>query len=194
MRANYLTIAVALLAAAATPAAAAKTHDAAAAMQPFSVQDLVRLDRISELAISPDGKRIAYTLRTADVESNKARTGIWVLETRRRNAAPVRLTDLAANSNSAAWSADGRFIYYLSNRSGSVQLWRVGLNGDPLQITNLPLDVGSFRVAPKGDRAVVSLEVYLDCADLACTKQRLDGARNSSRWLSTRRASPTALR
>jgi dipeptidyl aminopeptidase/acylaminoacyl peptidase len=35
---------------------------------------------------------------------------------------------------------------------------------DALQVTNLPLDVGSFRVSPKGDRIVVSVEVYLDCA------------------------------
>src|ERR1700682_5524168 len=50
---------------------------------------------------------------------------------------------------------------------------------DALQVTNLPLDVGSFRVSPKGDRILVSVEVYLDCADLACTKQRLDAAAHS---------------
>ena len=44
------------------------------------------------------------------------------------------------------------------------------------KITNLPLDVGSFRVSPKADRLLVSLEVFRDCADLACTKQRLDAA------------------
>jgi dipeptidyl aminopeptidase/acylaminoacyl peptidase len=86
-----------------------------------------------------------------------------------------------ANSNSAEWSADGRFIYYLSNRGGSTQVWRLAPGGDPLQITNLPLEVGSFRVSPKADRVLVSLEVYLDCADLACTKQRLDTARTLAR-------------
>ncbi len=41
-------------------------------------------------------------------------------------AAPrARLTDLAANSESAEWSADGRYIYFLSNRSGTSQVWRV---------------------------------------------------------------------
>ena len=52
--------------------------------------------------------------------------------------------------------------------------------GEPLQVTNLPLDVGSFRVAPTADRLLVSLEVYRDCSDLACTKARLDAAAHSA--------------
>jgi len=178
MRVHRLTAAVALLAAAALPTAAgAKSRPVSAeALQPFSVQDLVRLERISELAVSPDGKHVAYTLRSTDMEANKGRTAVWLIETRKHNAPPVRLTDLAANSSSAAWSADGRYVYYLSNRSGSSQVWRVAPGEEPKQITNLPLDVGSFRVAPKADRIVVSAEVYRDCATLECTKQRLDAA------------------
>jgi dipeptidyl aminopeptidase/acylaminoacyl peptidase len=181
MRADDSLMAIALFAlfaagTGATAGAATSRAGAADAAQPFSVQDLVRLDRISEPAVSPDGKRIAYTLRTTDVQANKGRTAIWLLETRKRNAAAVRLTDLASNSNSAEWSADARFIYYLSNRGGSTQIWRLAPGGEPLQITNLPLEIGSFRVAPKADRVLVSLEVYLDCATLACTKERLDAA------------------
>ena len=94
-------------------------------MPPFTVQDLVRLARISEPAVSPDGKRVAYALRTTDMDANKGRTGIWLLDIRKRNAAAVRLTDLAANSSAPEWSGDGRFLYYLSNRSGSSQVWRL---------------------------------------------------------------------
>ena len=169
------------LSASAAAAASAAPADPA---QPFTVQDLVRLERISEIASSPDGKRVAYTLRTTDMEANKGRTSIWLADTGRRPAAGQRLTDLAANSSGAEWSADGRFVYFLSNRSGSTQVWRVSSGGgvpgaDALQVTNLPLDVGTFRVSPKGDRIVVSVEVYSDCTDLACTKQRLDAAAHS---------------
>ena len=176
MRANGLIAALAILAGvAAMPAESASPTRAAApdAAQSFSVQDLVRLDRVSEPEVSPDGKHVAYTLRTVDMEANKARNGIWLLETRKRNATPVRLTDLAANSNSADWSGDGHFIYYLSDRGGSTQVWRLSIGGEPLQITNLPLDVGTFRISPMADRLLVSLDVFRNCADLACTKQRL---------------------
>ncbi len=162
--------------------AASGVPAAAEAARPFSVQDLVRLERISELAVSPDGKRVAYTLRTTDMDANKARTAIWVLDVRKHDASAVRLTDIAANSSSTEWSADGRYLYYLSNRSGSNQVWRSDAprsdapRGDARQVTDLPLDVGSFRISPKTDRVLVSMEVFLDCADLACTKQRLDAA------------------
>jgi dipeptidyl aminopeptidase/acylaminoacyl peptidase len=163
---------------------------AAEGAQPFTVQDLVRLERISEPRVARDGKRIAYTLRTTDMDANKARTGIWLLNTHKRNAIPVRLTDVAANAGSAEWSADGNSLFFLSNRSGSNQIWRVAARGatspgeasrdDAVQVTHLPLDVGSFRVAPTGDRILVSLEVFIDCPDLACTKQRLETAAHSS--------------
>jgi dipeptidyl aminopeptidase/acylaminoacyl peptidase len=178
MRAHRLSVALVLLAAAAaTPSnVSASARGAPEPRPPLSVQDLVRLERILEPAVSPDGKRVAYTLRTTDMEANKGRTAIWVVETRKRGGPAMRLTDLSANSTSAEWSADGRFIYYLSNRSGTMQLWRTAPGGEPKQVTNLPLDVGSFRVAPKGDRIVVSVEVYPDCATIECTKQRLDAA------------------
>jgi dipeptidyl aminopeptidase/acylaminoacyl peptidase len=143
--------------------------------QPFGVRDLVRLERVSEIAVSPDGKSVAFTLRTTDMEANKGRTAVWLIATK-KNASPMRLTDAEANSNAAEWSADGRFIYFLSNKSGSTQVWRTAPGGEARQITNLPLDVGSFRVSPKGDRLLVSIETFLDCKTLECTKLRLDAA------------------
>jgi dipeptidyl aminopeptidase/acylaminoacyl peptidase len=169
--------------------AAPRVADGADDAKPFTVQDLVRLDRISDPAVSPDGKRLSYTLRTTDMEANKGRTSIWLLNSLKHNPTAVRLTDLAASANSSAWSADGAFLYFLSNRSGSSQVWRVdtrrvdarhldtehgAVPPEAQQITNLPLDVGSFRLSPKGDRLLVSMDVFIDCKDLACTQQRLD--------------------
>ena len=174
MIAHRFTAVMVVLAALAPAAHGAATP----ATQPFTVQDLVRLERMSDLAASPDGKHVAYTQRSADIEMNRARTAVWVIDAAKRGAPAERLSDLSANSNAPEWSADGRYVYFLSNRSGSMQVWRAALSGaghgDAEQVTSLPLDVGSFRVSPKGDRIVVSLDVFLDCADLACTKQRLD--------------------
>jgi dipeptidyl aminopeptidase/acylaminoacyl peptidase len=153
----------------------------------------VRMERISEVAVAPEGKRVAFTQRSTDMEANKGRTGIWVLDTGKRAATPRRLTDGSANASAAQWSLDGHFIYFLSNRTGSSQVWRTAASGgsraeppgpaapaDPTQVTNLPLDVGSFRVSPKDDRILVSLDVFLDCADLPCTKQRQETATHSA--------------
>ena len=158
--------------------------------QPFSVQDLVRMERISDVSVAPDGRHVAYTQRSTDLEANKGRTSIWLLDAGKRGSVPLRLTDGGPNSNSTEWGNDGRFIYFLSNRSGSNQVWRVSAGGagprgdtpaaDSTQVTDLPLEVGSFRVSPAGDRILLSIEVFLDCKDLACTKQRVDTAAHSA--------------
>ena len=169
-----------LVAAAAAAAAHAQPQTAPPA-QPFGVQDLVRLQRISEVQASPDGSHVVFTLRTTDMAANKGRNSLWQIETGRRTALPVRLTEDAANASSAEWSADGRSLYFLSSRGGTPQVWRMTDAGaDPVQVTHLPVEVGSFRVSPKGDRILVSLAVYPDCADLACSKQRLDAAAASA--------------
>jgi dipeptidyl aminopeptidase/acylaminoacyl peptidase len=179
MRASHCLAALALLAAGTASVSAAK-RAAPSELPAFGVRDLVRLERISDPAASPDGRRIAYTLRTTDMEANKGRTSIWVLETRRRNATAVRISDPASNASAAEWSADGRFLYFLSNRDGKMQVWRAPFEGKAAEapaaqaVTHLPLDVGSFRVSPRLDRLIVSLEVFPDCADLACTVHRLD--------------------
>ncbi len=141
---------------------------------PFTVQDLVRLERMSDVAPSPDGKRVVFTERSTDMEANKGRTALWMLEVGKRGATPQRLTDGGVNAGSSEWSRDGRYLYFLSNRSGTNQVWRTVPGAEPSQVTDLPLEVGSFRVSPTGDRLLVSVEVFLDCADLACTKRRLD--------------------
>jgi dipeptidyl aminopeptidase/acylaminoacyl peptidase len=141
---------------------------------PFTIQDLVRLERVSDLAASPDGKRLLYTQRSTDLEADKGRTSVWWLDTAKRGSSPQRLTDSADNSNAAEWSRDGRYVYFLSNRGGSNQVWRAVPGGEATQVTKLPLDVGTFHVSPKGDRILVSLEVFVDCPDLNCTQQRLD--------------------
>jgi dipeptidyl aminopeptidase/acylaminoacyl peptidase len=165
--------ALAFAAAGVSHAAGTPPSEAAA---PFSIQDLVRLERISDVAVAPDGKHVVYTLRNTDMDANKGRTSLWLLDSGKRGAAPVRLTDGADNSNTAEWSKDGRFVYFLSNRSGSNQVWRAAPGAAATQVTRLVLDIGSFHVSPQQDRILVSTDVFLDCADLACTKQRLEAS------------------
>ncbi len=145
------------------------------ARQPFTVQDLVRLKRISEPALSPDGRTVVFTVRETDMAANRGRTDLWTLDVATKGALPRRLTSHTANDSSAQWSADGRHIYFASTRSGSNQIWRIGMNGgEAEQVTNLPLDIGSFKVAPNDGKLAFSVEVFADCADFACTKARLD--------------------
>ena len=147
-----------------------------AAPKPFTARDLVTLDRVSSPTLSPDGRKLVVAVREADFDANKASTGLWIEDLYARDAAPpVRFTAEGFSVNSPSFSPDGSALYFMSAKSGSNQLWKQALaGGDAVQVTNYPLDVGSYKLSPDGKSVAVSFEVFIDCADLACTKSRLD--------------------
>jgi dipeptidyl aminopeptidase/acylaminoacyl peptidase len=169
MKYGLLALAIALVAPGAT----------LAAPRGFTADDLVTMERVGAPAVSPDGQRIAYTVRSTDMTKNKGHTDVYLVDLREPHAAARRLTADAASSIDPEWSAAGDAVYFLSTRSGSSQVWRMpvaadGQPGEAVRVTDLPLDVDAFRVAPAGDRILLSLAVFRDCPDLACTRASLD--------------------
>jgi dipeptidyl aminopeptidase/acylaminoacyl peptidase len=145
-----------------------------AAPRGFDAADLVTLDRVSAPTLSPDGKQLVYALREANLEANKATTALWIRPLDGK-AEARRLTAADSSAMEPQWSHDGRYLYFLSTRSGSAQVWRLALIGGEAQpVTSYAFDVGSFRLSPDGRSIAFSLDVFTDCADLACSKQRLD--------------------
>jgi dipeptidyl aminopeptidase/acylaminoacyl peptidase len=142
---------------------------------PFTVEDLVLLKRITDPQVSPDGRRVAFVQRETDMDANNGRISLWLLDLTSGTAQPRRLTDVKANDSSPRWSPDSRTLYFLSTRSGSSQVWRLALSGGEAQrVTDYPLDVGALKLSPRGDLLALSMEVFPDCATLACTRERLD--------------------
>jgi dipeptidyl aminopeptidase/acylaminoacyl peptidase len=147
------------------------------AAEPFTAEHMVRLDRVGAPSLSPDGSQVVYPVRKADVEANKGRHSLWL--TRVSDGDTRRLTNRDASDTDPAWSADGRFIYFLSSFGGSSQVWRIDTSGgEATQVTRLPLDIGTFRLAADSSHLVVSMEAYLDCDDLECTRARNQAAEN----------------
>jgi dipeptidyl aminopeptidase/acylaminoacyl peptidase len=146
----------------------------AGATQPFTADDLVRLKRVSDPQVSPDGRHAVFVLRETDMEANRGRTDLWLLELGDPRAMSRRLTQHPAADSSPRWAADSRTLYFLSTRSGASQVWRISLDGgEAQQVTNYPLDVGSFKVSPRGDRLAVTLDALPECADPKCSADRL---------------------
>jgi dipeptidyl aminopeptidase/acylaminoacyl peptidase len=148
---------------------------AAHAAKPLDVRDLATFERISSPTLSPDGRKVVFAVRQANYAENKATTGLWIEDLFARDAAPpVRFTAADMNVNSPAFSPDGNTVYFLSAKSGSMQLWSQSLNsGVAQQVSDYPLDVGGFQPSPDGKSMAVVFEVFTDCADLDCTKKRL---------------------
>jgi dipeptidyl aminopeptidase/acylaminoacyl peptidase len=147
---------------------------ALAAPRGFTVEDMVTMERVGSPVLSPDATRLVYTVRRTDMGKNRGQTDLWMLDLRTPAAVPQRLTQADSSSSDPEWSPKGDAIYFLSGRSGSSQVWRLPLGGGEAgRVTDLPLDVDNFRLSPQGDRIALSLAVFRDCADLACTTKRL---------------------
>jgi dipeptidyl aminopeptidase/acylaminoacyl peptidase len=153
----------------------------ASAARPFEVRDLANLDRVSSPVLSPDGRKVVFAVRQTDYAANKGVTSLWIEDLVARDAAPpVRLSAEGFNVNSPAFSPDGNTVYFLTAKSGSMQLWSQPVaGGAPLQVSNYPLDVGGYKLSPDGKAVAIALEVFTDCTNLACTTQRVDA--NASR-------------
>ncbi len=145
---------------------------AAAYSRPFTARDLAQLDRLSDPRVSPDGRYVAYDVRSTDWEANRGLHSLWVLE-RGSAESPRLIRDQEKAATEPRWSADGRWLYFLSSRSGSTQLWRTGASlNDPHQLTRFPLDIGFYRLSADGHTLVAAFSVFPDCESLGCTKSR----------------------
>jgi len=144
-----------------------------ATTHPFSVHDMLAMDRLSDPRVSPDGRYIVFTVRVTDLDANKGVTDLWLSYI--DGSGLRRLTTHPAGSSHPRWSPDGQTIYFLSARTEPAQVWKIARDGGEAEpVTKLPLEVGCFAVSPAGEYLAVTLEVFLDADKLADTKVRLE--------------------
>ncbi|MGV3578087.1 prolyl oligopeptidase family serine peptidase [Brevundimonas sp.] len=165
-----LAVLTALPALAEAPAAAPEAT-AAQAAQAFTYTDMLNANRLSDPRVSPDGTKVVYSVRATDMEANRGVSALFIQDLS-GDGEPRRLAISDGGANTARWGSDGN-LYFLSGRSGSSQVWKTDATGaTATQVTNLPLDVNAYRLSPDASRVAVSLVVYPDCDDLACSVAR----------------------
>jgi dipeptidyl aminopeptidase/acylaminoacyl peptidase len=138
--------------------------------RPITATDLATMRRLAAPAVSPDGNWAVYQLRETDLAANRGRTDLYLLNLRQAGAEPIRIASAPEhNEHDPRFSADGRWLYYLSNASGSDQLWRVALpGGSPEKISDLATDIAGFAIAPAGERIALWADRDMACADINC--------------------------
>ncbi|MDP2055549.1 MAG: S9 family peptidase [Acidobacteriota bacterium] len=120
-----------------------------------SIDDLINLKRAGSPVISPDGRRVAFTIRETNWDENAYETELWLDDT----TGPARqLTNARKSSMQPAWSPDGASLAFVSDRDGKRQLYRIAVaGGEAEKLTSGEEGVSNFSWSPKGDRIAFTM-------------------------------------
>ena len=138
----------------------------------------MKVQRISDPQVSPDGRSVAYVVTSVDFVANTKPAAIWIVPT--AGGEPRRLTMGSDQSTRPRWSPDGREIAFIYSHHGDSQIWIIpAQGGEPRQITSLSTGADGVTWSKKGDWLLFTSQVNPDCADEACNKQKGEDAAKS---------------
>ncbi len=127
----------------------------------FTPEVMWKMNRIGSSSLSPDGQSVVYTLTKYDMAENRGRTSLCLSPA--AGGDPVVLTEADENVGSPAWSADGGAVWYVSDRSGSDQLWKMDVSSrKAVQVSDIADGIAGFGIAPSGDRAYYLKQVQVE--------------------------------
>jgi dipeptidyl aminopeptidase/acylaminoacyl peptidase len=143
----------------------------AAAKRAFTIEDLYRVRGIEDLHVSPDGKTVLFTLHTSDLAKAKRVGHVWLMDADGKNARQFTFGE--KGESSPVFSADGKWIAFISSRDGDDNLYVISASGgEARQLTKISTGVSDPLWSPDGKWIAFSSDVYPECAaDDACNKK-----------------------
>ena len=109
------------------------------------------MGRIGGLAVSPDGKKIAYTVAYYSVPENKSNREVFVMNA--DGSDNRQITRTPYQENEVTWIKGGTKLAFLSNDNGSSQLYEMNPDGSGRkQLTNYDGDIEGYSISPDGKK------------------------------------------
>jgi len=141
-----------------------------AGKHPITFDDMIRMHRVTEAQVSPDGKWAAYTVATPDLEANRNASNVWLVAI--SGGETIQLTQ-SGHDSSPVWAPDGKTIAFLSSRSGNSQVYLLSMEGgEAHEFTHLSTGADLVKWSPDGTTIAFTSSVYPDCKDDACNSVR----------------------
>jgi acylaminoacyl-peptidase len=115
----------------------------------LTADDVFNMEYASDPQISPDGRRVVYARQFADIITDRNYSNLWIVDFDGSNHRPV--TTGGFSDASPRWSPDGSRIAYISDRSGSPQIWvRWMDSGQTAKLTSLQESPAGISWSPDG--------------------------------------------
>ena len=126
----------------------------AADRRPLNLDDLARLEEVSDPRVSPDGRWIVYSVARVDTAADKRESHLWMVSWDGKES--VQLTFGSEAASAARWSPDGRYLSFLSSRPGPAkgsQVWVLDRRGgEAHQLTAVKGKLSAYEWAPDSKR------------------------------------------
>ena len=115
----------------------------------FTPEIMWKMSRIGAQTLSPDGSQLLYTVTQYNLAENRGVTFLWLRDM--ATGVERALTDNTSTNTAPQW-LDNQTIAFMSNRSGAMQAWSMGVDGSNLtQVTDIEGGIEGFGIA--GDHA-----------------------------------------
>jgi dipeptidyl aminopeptidase/acylaminoacyl peptidase len=140
----------------------------------FGFAEMMKARRVGDPRVSPDGRRVAFTIGDVDFNGNRVVTQIYVMPV--GGGEMKQLTSGDRSATAPRWSPDGKKIAYVT---GS-QIWKMDDDGDDKeQVTKISTGAAGPVWSPDGKWIAFVSEVHPECSNDDCNKRKDEAAEKS---------------
>jgi dipeptidyl aminopeptidase/acylaminoacyl peptidase len=159
----------------------------AQAKHPFTFEDIMKLKRVGEPEVSPDGKWVIFSVVDVSLEANTKTSHIWIVPTAGGQEREI-IADQDADR--PRWSPDGKRFAFLSTKSGGSQIWIAEFDSvdgsvtSTRRLTAIATEASGELWSPDGNNILFTSDVYPECnasgdPDEFCNAMKLDEEKES---------------
>jgi dipeptidyl aminopeptidase/acylaminoacyl peptidase len=146
--------------------ASAQTKRSPGSKRPMTFEDMMAMKRLGDTAVSSDGKWLAYSITTVNLDAN-TKTELWLQAI--AGGDPFKVAVAQPNDSGIQFSSNDKHIFLLSGRDGGQQIWladfdpATGATSNAKKLTHLSTEADNAKGSPDGKFIVFTSAVYPDC-------------------------------